>query len=290
MVGRATEGDARQPLGAHRAAQRVDERRLADPWLAADENDLAVALFLGLLPGAAQQPDLLVTADEREIRRRGFELRVLLLAQAGDAPDLNRFGDAFERMRAEPLAGKDVADEIVRSGADQNGVGTGEALQTGGEVGRVADDRLLARGAFADRLADHHEPARDTDAHGEAGPVAAGYPGVERRHRFEDREASANRALGVLLLRVRVAEINEDAIAHELGDVAIETPDSFAHRLLIGADHIAHVLGIEPRREVGRIRQVAEHHGQVAALGAWQVAIGGRGRRPLGEPQGRQWL
>ena len=113
-------------------------------------------------------------------------------------------------------------------------------------------------------------------------PLPRGNPGVERRQRVEDREAGANRALGVLLLRVRVAEINQDAVAHELGDVAVEAPDSFAHRLVIGADHIAHVLGIEPRREVCRIRQVAEHHGQVPSLGAWQVAIGGRGRRSLG--------
>jgi hypothetical protein len=53
----------------------------------------------------------------------------------------------------------------IWGGADQNGVGTGERLQSGGEVGRVADDRLLARGAFADRLADHDEPARDADAY-----------------------------------------------------------------------------------------------------------------------------
>jgi hypothetical protein len=74
MVGRATEGDARQPFGAHLAAQGVDERRFADPGLAADENDLAVALFPRLLPGTAQQPNFLVAADEREIRRRGFKL------------------------------------------------------------------------------------------------------------------------------------------------------------------------------------------------------------------------
>src|SRR5207237_6845696 len=107
VIGRAAEGDPRQPFGVHRAAQGVDQRRFADARLAADEDDLAVALLLGLLPGAAQQPDLLVAADEREIRRRGFELGLLLLIlQAGDAPDLHRFGDAFERVRAEALAGK----------------------------------------------------------------------------------------------------------------------------------------------------------------------------------------
>ena len=70
-------------------------------------------------------------------------------------------------MRAELLAGEDVADEIVRGGADQNGVGTGEALQAGGEVWRLAHHGLLARGAFADRLADDDEAGRNADAHGQ---------------------------------------------------------------------------------------------------------------------------
>ncbi len=194
---------------------------------------------------------------------------LLVLAQTGDAPDLDRFGDALERVRAERLAGEDVADQIARRGADQDGIGAGEGLQARGEVGRVADHRLLARGALADRLADHDEPARDADAHGEAGPVAAGDLGAERRQRVENREAGADRALGVLFLRVRVAEINQHAVAHEFGDVAVEMPDGFADRLLKGADHIAHVLGIELRREARRIRQVAEHNGQVPPLGPW---------------------
>ena len=171
-------------------------------------------------------------------------------------------------MRAESLVGEDVADQIARRSADQDRVGTRETLQPSGEVGRVANDGLLACGAFADRLADHDDPAGDADAYGEAGPVASGNPSVESRHRVENCEASANRALGIFLLRVRVTEINQDAIAHELGDIPIEASDGFAHDLLIGADHIAHVLGIELDRQVRRIHQVTEHHGQVAAFGA----------------------
>jgi hypothetical protein len=34
---------------------------------------------------------------------------------------------------------------------------------------------------------------------------------------------------------------------HELGDEAVEAPNGFADKLLIVADHIAHILGIELR-------------------------------------------
>ena len=36
---------------------------------------------------------------------------------------------------------------------------------------------------------------------------------------------------------------------------------------VIGADDLAHVLGIEPRRQRGRADEVAEHHRELAALG-----------------------
>jgi hypothetical protein len=42
---------------------------------------------------------------------------------------------------------------------------------------------------------------------------------------------------------------------------------SVAQHLMIRADDPAHVLGIEPRRHRGRADEVAEHHGQLAALG-----------------------
>ena len=81
-------------------------------------------------------------------------------------------------------------------------------------------------------------------------------------------------ALGILFLRVRVTEIDQHAIAHELGDIAVKPPHRFAHHLLIGAVHIAHILGIEPPVESrGRPRQVAEHHGQMAPLGPRQVTV-----------------
>ncbi len=170
-------------------------------------------------------------------------------------------------MRTEILAGEDVADQIARGGADQDGIRAGEGLQAGRKVGRLANDGLLARRTLADRLADDDDPAGDADAHGEACAVAVSDLGAERRHRVEDRQTGANRALGIPFLRIRVTEIDEHAVAHELGDVAVVAPDGVADRLLIAADHVAHVFGIELRRKPRRIREIAEHHRQMAALG-----------------------
>ena len=57
-------------------------------------------------------------------------------------------------------------------------------------------------------------------------------------------------------------------------------------RRVIGADELAHVLGIEPGRQRGRADQVAEHHRELPALGiGWCRCVGGcrrERRRALG--------
>jgi hypothetical protein len=78
---------------------------------------------------------------------------------------------------------------------------------------------------------------------------------------------------------LRPAEIGEHAVAHELRDMALEAPDLARYSVLIGADHLAHVLGIELRRQRGRPHQIAEHHRQLPSLGfgvTCFIATGGR--------------
>ena len=100
-------------------------------------------------------------------------------------------------------------------------------------------------------------------------------------HRLDERKAGAHRPLGIVLVRLRVAEIDQHAVAHVLGDKAVEAADRLGDAAVIGADHLAQVLGIEPRRERRRADEVAEHHRQLPALGRGsRTAVGSRRDRP----------
>ena len=46
-------------------------------------------------------------------------------------------------------------------------------------------------------------------------------------------------------MRLRVAEINQHAVAHVLGDKAIEPGDDLGDGAVIGGDDLAQILGIE---------------------------------------------
>jgi hypothetical protein len=82
-------------------------------------------------------------------------------------------------------------------------------LQTGGEVGRFADDRLFLRRALADQIADDHQSGGDADARLELD----GFD-IEPTDGIDHAQPRADRALGVVLMCPRVAEINQNTVAH----------------------------------------------------------------------------
>ena len=141
--------------------------------------------------------------------------------------------------------------------------GAARALQTGGEVRGLADHRALLRRSAAQQIADDNETGRDADAAGEPNARAR----VQRRDRGDEIEAGHDGALGVVLARLRIAEIDQHAVAHVFRDKAANAGDRRRDNAMIGADDLTQILGIELRRERGRADQIAEHHRQLPPLG-----------------------
>ena len=75
-----------------------------------------------------------------------------------------------------------------------------------------------------------------------------------------------HRPLGVVLVRLRIAEVHEHAIAHVLRYEPAEALHSLGDALLIGGDDLAQVLRVHTGRECGRTDKVREHHRDLTAL------------------------
>ena len=73
------------------------------------------------------------------------------------------------------------------------------------------------------------------------------------------RSASSSCAVGQL-------EIGEHAVAQELADVPAEARYLAGGGVLVGAEDIAHLLGVEARGKPGRADEVAEQDGELPAL------------------------
>jgi hypothetical protein len=79
---------------------------------------------------------------------------------------------------------------------------------------------------------------------------------------------ACNRAarFGVVFVGARKAEIHQHAVAHVFGDETVEAANRRRRTAVIGADYLAELFGIEPRRHRRRADQVGEHHRQLPAL------------------------
>ena len=291
---------------AGRLPQPFHQAGLADPGLALDQHDLAAAVATAV-PGPQQQPHLLLAPDEGcGAPGPGCGKPALDIPRRQDAPGRHRLGEPLQLRCPQILEVEVIAEHRARGRADDDLVRLRQCLQTRRQVRRLADDRGLRCRSFADLVADDHRSGGDADPHRELDPGRPADCGIQLRHRIDDVETRPHRTLGLVLMGARVAEIDEDAVAHVLRDKAVVAPDRRAAPALIRRDHIAQIFGVHPGGECRRSHQVAKHHGQLAALGLRrrggrdrrgqnrrgdrQVALGRKGGRLLSVPQGRQWL
>ena len=120
----------------------------------------------------------------------------------------------------------------------------------------------LLRFARADQVADDHEPGRDPDTHLQQNTGG----GLDLQHRLDQGKPGPHRALGIVLMGLGIAEIGQHSVAHVLGDEAAGLGDEIGAAAVVCADDLAHILGVEARREGGRTDQIAEHDGELTAF------------------------
>src|SRR5215470_8089501 len=72
-----------------------------------------------------------------------------------------------------------------------------------------------------------------------------------------------------------IAEIDQQTITEELGNMPIVALNNFSTHLLIRPYHVPVLFGIELGGQLGGIDQVTKHHGQLSAFSFWSRRLGG---------------
>ena len=276
VVGRAVEPQACRVVFLQAAAQLAEDAALADARLAGQKHHLPFTI-LRQIPALHQQADFVLAADEARQTAGTNRLEAALgNREPFDRPGRNRRGKTLDLMPAEVAKLEEIAEQSAGRGGDDDRIRLGQPLHPGGEVRRIADDRLLPRRAGAQQIANDDEAGGDADAQPQ--PLRR----FQRADGIDQGQSGPDRPLGVVLMRLRIAEIDQNPVAHVFGDKAVEAGDRVGDAAVVGADHLAQILGIKPRRQRGRADQIAEHHRDLAPLG-----IGGLWRQGDGRPIGR---
>ena len=224
-----------------------------------------------------QHRHFVVAADQR--REIALPGAAAAAARAHEPEQRRRLGHALERMRAALFGDKQSGDLALHPRRDQNRAGFGQRLHPRRDVGDVAVN--LAR-----RI--HHRRAGfEPDAGGERRLAGAGVLAVQLGQRALDRKRRARRALGIVLMRHRIAEQRHQPVAELLGDMAAHLRHRRRGGIEIGADQVAPLLGIKLRGNAGRTDQIAEHHREIAALACGIRRLPATGATGCGEA--RRW-
>ncbi len=109
-------------------------------------------------------------------------------------------------------------------------------------------------------------PVLIADAHGELAARARRELRAQGGQAPVHRERAPDGAHGIVLVRDRGAERGDHRVADELLHRPAEPVDLLGHRVEVGTQHGAQVLGIQARRHLGRGGQVGEEHGDDLAL------------------------
>ncbi len=235
----------------HQVAKLAQHACLPEAGVAEHEEHLAPTRE-EVVTSDREGPELVVAADER--RRRD---RLEPLHRTAETPDGHGLlasldGDRVQLLEHEPI---DEAPHRGLPGHDRTGLG--DALETGGDVRRVAEcDGLSLRAADK---AHRHRPAVQADPDVEvrdppgrldvAGVLADDVNDVQRR---------SGGALGIVLVGHGDAEEGRDPVAHEGVDDAAELLDGSTHAAHALADQRLHLLGSQSLADRSRADHVGE--------------------------------
>src|SRR5262249_60303913 len=134
-----------------------------------------------------------------------------------DRPRRDRLGNTLELMMAEVAQAEQIAEQPPRRGGDDDHPRLGQGLKAGRKIRRVSDYRVLPQRTLASGVADHHQAARDANAHGER----FGRTRLEPRNGRNDVEPRPHGPLGIVFVRARIAEIGQYAGSSEITEEAI---------------------------------------------------------------------
>jgi hypothetical protein len=95
---------------------------------------------------------------------------------------------------------------------------------------------------------------------------------------IDERQTGPHRPLRIILVSLRIAEIDQHPVAKIFGHEPTETLHALGNALLIGRNDLAQVLRIQTRRQRCRTDEVGKHYCDLATLSGVDYAGGSCGR------------
>ncbi|MEP1208111.1 MAG: hypothetical protein ABJM29_00105 [Rhizobiaceae bacterium] len=162
-----------------------------------------------------------------------------------DSPNLYLPFYALQIAGTQILVYESVARQFFGQTANHKTIAPGDALQTRGQIGRLANYGAFLRSSFADDFPNHDHSGGDANSHGQINPLFTADSLAEGLNCLDDGQPAGHCSFCVALERFWIAKIDQNSVAHKFGDKAFVFLDQLCTFILIGPNDILIVLRIQ---------------------------------------------
>ena len=266
VIGRATALKRDMRDLCHVLCEHLHQARFANAGLTLHQDDLPQPLR-DLRPALPQQRHFgLPSHQGRPAMGRRHLQATLGRPLAQDAIHRDRRVHPLEDLRAQVFAPDIALDQAQGVSAHHHRVGFRQPLQPRRQIRRVSQGQAFMPPSTA-HLPHNHQAGVDSHAHGELDVPLSLQPGIELPHRLQHRQAGVDRPPGVVLVRLGIAKVDQEPIPEILRDIAVKALDHRGTGVLVRSHHLALVFRVKPPGQAGRVDQITEQYGELAAFG-----------------------
>ena len=247
----------------------LTRRSLADAGITDDGDGLTMALGLRDPPVPEDEVDARLTSDDRGQAGRQWPSgpRIGSLSRPGYLVDFNPAGKTLDGPGAKALQGKPSAGEGSRVMAHHRGARGCLGLKTCGEIDSLPYRAELGNAAAYEFRPDQHQTRMDADFGRQRYIRTVPYVGFQILQPLEKLQRCANCALGVIFMRHRITEIDDDAITLKLSHEPAKSLHYRQGKVLVTALKQAKIFRVKLLGQ-GRVSdQVDKDAGEIAPFG-----------------------
>src|SRR5262245_10075169 len=106
----------------------------------------------------------------------------------------------------------------------------------------------------------------DPYSHGQSYLIPLLQSAIERLQGLYYDEPSSHCSLRIVFMGLRIAKVDQQAIAEVLGDMALKALDDLGAGGLIRPDNLPQVFRVEPASEAGGVHQIAKQYRELATF------------------------
>jgi hypothetical protein len=154
-------------------------------------------------------------------------------------PGADRIGDALDIPEPEVTHLEEIAEKFSRVFGDHQHVTFGDSLQTRRKVWRLADDAALLRASCVDQIADNDH------AGGNANARLQRDARCQPCHRRDQVQPGSYRSFGIVLMRLRIAKIDQYTVALILRYEAARSANVLGGAFMIDRNNLTQILRVQ---------------------------------------------